>query len=410
MITRLAEDASGSLWTAVLTGLGKPVTVHLLSGPETLDPTFGHDFSERMQAMFPWPDHPNVAAVFNYGRDERARAFFVLMEPLTGETLGRRIERSPCLPPPESLRIAAAVARGLEVVHGRGIAHGRLRPDSVLLTRDGGVKLLGLGVPPDRPGRDTPEDDIAALAGVVHQMLVEDLDARALDRTTDLPPRAAGPPFPGLPAEVRQLLERCLDPTPTVRPTASDLASALGGAAHPLATRSVRSPGSEDARPVTQARDPGTAPTVAGAAVGPVVEDDAVAVEDDTVAAVPDSTSTERPERRRRRPVGRWIAGFAILSAMAVTVSIVLASRGGEDPLPDRRTPPAFEGTTVPDVLGLLLAEAEDLLGKAGLQVTGVREVAGKPGFVVRTDPTPGEAVRMGASVTVFVGRSPPSG
>jgi serine/threonine-protein kinase len=394
LVGKLAEDVSGSLWTAVLTGLAKPVTIRLLSGPETRDPAFGRNLSRRMQAMFPWPDHPNVAAVFNYGHDERARAFFVLMEPLSGETLGRRIENRPCLPPPETLGIAAAVARGLEVAHGRGIAHGRLGPDSVMLTVEGGVKLLDLGLPPTETSDDATEADVAALAGLVHRMLVEGPDIRATDPAS----RATGLVFPGLPAEVQRLLEGCLDPDPVARPTVSDLASALGAAAHPVAAPPLRTPSPEEAH--HPPASPAVAPSDAAPAGAGVAASDSGPIGAVVIAR-------ERPERRRR--AGPWMAGVAALAVVVAIVSVVLSSGGAEEPVRDRGTPPTIAGTTVPDVLGRPLAEAEDLLTGAGLQVARVRRIAGKPGVVVRTDPTPGEAVRVGASVTVFVGEALPS-
>src|SRR5690606_11431378 len=72
-------------------------------------------------------------------------------------------------------RLATQAAMGLQLAHQIGLAHGRLRPASVVLTPEGQVKLVGLGEPPwisstrlssGTAADPTPKDDLRAFGQV----------------------------------------------------------------------------------------------------------------------------------------------------------------------------------------------------------------------------------------------------
>jgi hypothetical protein len=111
--------------------------------------------------------------------------------------------------------------------------------------------------------------------------------------------------------------------------------------------------------------------------------------------------------RRVRRAVAVAIVSIA---ALLIASSAVVFGNSASRPPPPTRTPRVsapvdVTGVTVPNILGLPIETAMDRLAKAHLQVSTFVYVRGAKGTVVRTDPTPGEAVRAGTSVTIFVGR-----
>ena len=76
------------------------------------------------------------------GRQTRLYSLMPLYE---GETLERRLKRAP-LALAEGLQIAARLSRALATLHRAGIVHRDVKPDNVILTTDGGLRLVDLGV------------------------------------------------------------------------------------------------------------------------------------------------------------------------------------------------------------------------------------------------------------------------
>ncbi len=180
-------------------------------------------------------NHPNIVTLHDAGRADATT--FLVMERLHGETLEARLERGPILPP-EAVRIAAEVARGLAHAHGAGVLHRDLKPSNVMLTADGGAKILdfglsrifgsGSGEKGGTPAYMAPEQwrgeaddertDLFALGVMLHQMLTGRLPYEVKGgRSTALDPGPA-PRLDGLPRAVRPFLGQALSREPAGRP------------------------------------------------------------------------------------------------------------------------------------------------------------------------------------------------
>jgi hypothetical protein len=115
--------------------------------------------------------------------------------------------------------LGAAVAATLADLHDLGVVHGRLDSTHILVDREGRPRLCGLS----HPGEAAPEDDVAALARVM---------AEVLER---VPAERRGP-FPWLRGDgadrraLERVVARALDPVPSRRPSARLLAGSILGA------------------------------------------------------------------------------------------------------------------------------------------------------------------------------------
>jgi len=93
--------------------------------------------------------------------DERQTCLYSVMPYYEGETLEQRLRRAPRLSLSEGCELALKLARAVATLHRAGIIHRDIKPDNVLLERNGGLKLIDLGVVrlpqlEDFPGGDIP--------------------------------------------------------------------------------------------------------------------------------------------------------------------------------------------------------------------------------------------------------------
>ena len=93
--------------------------------------------------------HPNCVAVSDFGQLEDG-ALYLVMELLSGRSLGALLDESERLPPSRAIHIARQILRGLAHAHSLGVVHRDIKPDNVfLVARDGDpdfVKLLDFGI------------------------------------------------------------------------------------------------------------------------------------------------------------------------------------------------------------------------------------------------------------------------
>ncbi|WP_433933986.1 serine/threonine protein kinase [Sorangium cellulosum] len=84
--------------------------------------------------------HPNIIDIHDFQRDEDR--IWLVLEPLSGPTLAALCARAGRLDEGAAAAIALEIARGLGHAHERGVVHRELRPERVVITPAGGVKIL----------------------------------------------------------------------------------------------------------------------------------------------------------------------------------------------------------------------------------------------------------------------------
>jgi serine/threonine protein kinase len=91
---------------------------------------------------------------------ERQTRLYSVMPFYDGETLEQRLNREPRLSYAEGAQIAARLARAVATLHRAGVIHRDIKPDNVLLLKDGGLRLIDLGVARLPQLEDFPAEDI----------------------------------------------------------------------------------------------------------------------------------------------------------------------------------------------------------------------------------------------------------
>jgi serine/threonine protein kinase/Tol biopolymer transport system component len=142
IVERLGAGGMGTVYRARDDRLGRDVAIKVL-----LD---GHFSRTDSQARLLWEaraagalNHPNIVAVFDVGTDDGVP--YIVSELVTGEPLRRELDRGP-LEIRRLLSIATQIAEGMAAAHAAGITHGDLKPENVLVARDGRAKIVDFGL------------------------------------------------------------------------------------------------------------------------------------------------------------------------------------------------------------------------------------------------------------------------
>lgn len=125
---------------------------------------------------------PYVCEVYEIPAWRQTRLYSVLPY-YQGETLEQRLKRAPRVTLEEGVRIGIALAKAVYALNRRDIVHRDVKPDNVMLTTDGGLRLLDLGVA-RLPGIETaPEETIP---GTPSYMAPELFEGNAGDARSDV--------------------------------------------------------------------------------------------------------------------------------------------------------------------------------------------------------------------------------
>ncbi len=198
-------------------------------------------------------DHPNVVRVHEFG--EAGGNFYLAMELLDGANLRELLSGRGPLPPAEAVSIAVQLCRALEAVHHAGIIHRDVKPENVIVLRDGTVKLTDFGVawmeneatltrtggilgspaymsPEQILGRSVDRrSDVFSVAATLYQLLTDRLPftGSGLMEMAHNVAYADPSPLPSdIPRAIVRVVEQGLQKTPAARfASAADLAGAL---------------------------------------------------------------------------------------------------------------------------------------------------------------------------------------
>src|ERR1700730_18217950 len=252
--SRIGAGGMGEVYRARDTRLGRFVAIKMLAAT-VADPVRKQRFLWEARAASAL-NHPNIITIHDIVTQGPADC--LVMEYVTGKTLERSIPRKG-LRLGESLHYAVQIADALAAAHAAGIVHRDIKPSNVMITNEGGVKVLDFGlaklVEQEAPGpedttRTTPaRTEEGTVVGSVPYMSPEQAEGKPVDARTDIfslgavlyemctgqrafqgASRASilaaviakdPPPIdqlsPGLPAELERTILRCLRKDPNRR-------------------------------------------------------------------------------------------------------------------------------------------------------------------------------------------------
>jgi eukaryotic-like serine/threonine-protein kinase len=171
-----ARDLKLDRWVAL-----KFLPPHYVSDGVTNDRLLRERFVQEARASSAL-DHPNIGVIHEIGETEEGETF-IAMAYYEGETLRQRMERGQ-LPVEEAISIVEQIARGLSIAHEHGIVHRDIKPANLIVTRDGGVKIIDFGLA--KLQEVTRMTRQGAILGTPSYMSPEQARGEDVDARTDL--------------------------------------------------------------------------------------------------------------------------------------------------------------------------------------------------------------------------------
>jgi|GEM_PF-1350723 len=177
--------------------------------------------------------HPNIVSIYDRGVDNGRH--YLVLEFVEGGDLHDRVKNRGPLPVPEAIAVILKVAEGLQFASSRGLIHRDIKPANLLVTPEGAVKIIDLGLALQADEDDERVTREGTTVGTVDFMSPEQArDSRATNERSDIYSLgctfyyllSGTPPFPG--GDVADKLSRhCLQPAPDVRQVRPDVPAAL---------------------------------------------------------------------------------------------------------------------------------------------------------------------------------------
>ena len=391
--------------------------------------------------------HPNIVNVYDVG-DENG-VYYIVMELVEGITLKNYIERKGRLSIKEATSIAIQVSAGLEVAHNNHIVHRDIKPQNIIISREGKVKVTDFGI----AKATTSQTTTSSAMGSVHYASPEQARGGYVDHRSDIyslgivmyemvtgrvpfdgetavtvavkhlqeqmvPP---GEYCPEIPYSLEQIIKKCTEKSPDRRyQDIGDLMADL--------KQSLTDPEGDFVQMVNLDEQARTVVMTKGAAskvresrrVNLAAEEDADDEDDED-----EDDEDEEDDEELSTTVERvmTIAGVA-LAVVIVIVMLLLFSRilgigrkSDTDTSDSRQTEQTAEdedddsssssqGNTVkmPSLLGMTYAEARTILEELGLQIErgeSEKSTQYSAGQIIAQSEESGSSVKVGTTVTV---------
>ncbi|MBQ1084370.1 MULTISPECIES: Stk1 family PASTA domain-containing Ser/Thr kinase [unclassified Nocardiopsis] len=431
--SRIAGGGMATVYVAHDLRLDRRLALKVMHPSLAQDPTFVQRFINEAHSVAKL-SHPNVVQVFDQGEDQGH--VFLAMEYVPGQTLRDLLKEHGRLGPQQALNFMASVLAALGAAHQAGMVHRDVKPENVLISKDGRVKVADFGLAraveqsnqgltrtgtlmgtaaylaPEQIEKGTADarSDVYAAGIMLYELLTggqphtgETPIAIAYQHVTEDVPRPSHF-LPNLPPEVDGLVTKATERDPRYRP--SNAGQYLAKVLEVL--RTLPDTGSAPAAPLApvapQANSAATmtAPQLIAGGAGPGTENATMVVDMNGADLGRDDYDDDGYDDYPVRG-GSWFSRNRLLVVGALVTALVVGVAGWWFLLG------RYE--SVPDVIGLSPEAASEQIRGAGLVVDlsddTVYSDDAAAGEVGDTDPEVDDRLSPGDTVTVFLSKGP---
>lgn len=183
LLEEVGRGGMGSVYRATAPD-GSTVAVKLLAAHLNDNPILLKRFQQEAR-LAKRISHPNLVKAIELG--EHQGEHFFAMEFVEGESVGARVRRDKRFSEKEAVRTCIAVGEALAAAHDQGLIHRDVKPDNIMLTKMGEVKLADMGLAKDLVGEDLNLTRTGRGLGTPHFMAPEQFkEAKTVDVRCDV--------------------------------------------------------------------------------------------------------------------------------------------------------------------------------------------------------------------------------
>ena len=179
ILEKVGSGGMADVFCAKCHRLNRYVAIKILKQDYSEDTKFVTKFRGEAQAIA-GISHPNIVGIYDVG--EENGMYYIVMELVDGITLKKYIEEKGKLSVKEAVGIALQIANGLEAAHSNHIIHRDIKPQNILIARDGTAKVTDFGI-----AKAASSNTITANAmGSVHYISPEQARGGYSDEKSDI--------------------------------------------------------------------------------------------------------------------------------------------------------------------------------------------------------------------------------
>ena len=432
--------------------LNRFVAVKILKAEFREDTTFIRKFKSEAQAAAGLT-HPNIVNVFDVGDDDGVH--YIVMELIEGITLKEYISKKGKLSVKEATSIAIQVSMGLETAHSHGIVHRDVKPQNIIISTDGKVKVTDFGIAraassntissnvmgsvhyssPEqvRGGYSDEKSDIYSLGITLYEMVTgrvpfegDTTVAIAIKHLQEemVPPSAY---TPELPYSLEQIIHKCTQKSVDRR--YSNMEAVIADLKH-----SLIDPQGDFVKLNNLDTDAKTV-VISDKELGEIKQQPKLAAKKEALELVQElsqedfeedpqekksrrksSEGSEKKKKKKRRAVSRLVTIGALLVGAAILIGVIIVVArtagliGGTPQVEQQQTqkPAEDDGyVVVPDLVGRTEAEARELTNEAhiGIQMMGEEASTQEKGRISSQDIPAGTRVEAYSTLKYYISK-----
>lgn len=143
IIDKVGSGGMADVYNAKDQRLNRNVAIKILKQEYSSDAKFVAKFRAEAQSVAGL-SHPNIVNVYDVGEDDNL--YYIVMELVEGITLKKFIERKGRLEINEAIGIGIQIAQGIEAAHKSHIIHRDIKPQNIIISKEGKVKVTDFGI------------------------------------------------------------------------------------------------------------------------------------------------------------------------------------------------------------------------------------------------------------------------